>query len=272
LPLELVQVDAFTDRPFGGNPAMVCLLDEPGNEAWMQTLAAEMNLSETAFLVTSGDGTTNRWGLRWFTPTVEVELCGHATLAAAHFLRSHHGIEGPMQFDTRSGLLTAVEADEGLIEMDFPADPTGTVEPPDGLLDALGVTEGLVEVSRGRSIHVVELASADQVRQIRPDFAALADVAASGVTVTAAGEGLYDVISRYFAPWAGIDEDPVTGSAHCTLASYWAPRLGKDAILAHQASQRGGTVRVALRDGRVALAGKAVTVMTATLDPAALSR
>jgi PhzF family phenazine biosynthesis protein len=265
LTLEIAQIDAFTDRPFSGNPAAVCIVGSDATDRWMQDLAAEMNLSETAFLSPVPGASTDEWNLRWFTPTIEVDLCGHATLAAAHYLFTRVGLDHEvLRFHTRSGVLEAARTDDS-IELELPADPTVTVAAPTGLLDALRLSEGVVSVSRGKANVVVEVTSGDVVRAIEPDFEALAAVDAPAIVVTAVGEGLYDVISRFFAPLAGIDEDPVTGSAHCTLASYWAPMLGKDGLLAYQASARGGVVRMTLRGDRVLLGGSAVTVFVAEL-------
>ncbi|MEJ5255177.1 MAG: PhzF family phenazine biosynthesis protein [Acidimicrobiales bacterium] len=274
---ELVQIDAFTDRPFRGNPAAVCALDRAPTEEWMQELAREMNLSETAFLVPVGptDGEPPRgvaiWSLRWFTPRVEVDLSGHATLAAAHYLFEHRGITAPvLRFLTRSGELTASRGSDGWIELDLPADPTRPADPPHGVIDALGISGQVVDVAAGAQNLVLELASPEQVRAVEPDMTALGQTDAAGVIVTSVGEGLYDLVSRFFAPRLGIPEDPVTGSAHCTLAAYWAPRLGKTELLARQVSARGGELRVVLRGERVTLAGQAVTVFKARLADVSL--
>jgi PhzF family phenazine biosynthesis protein len=269
LPLEITQIDSFTDRPFSGNPAAVCVVDRSVNEQWMQQVAAEMNLSETAFLAPPVRP-DDEWALRWFTPTMEVDLCGHATLAAAHHLFSELGVDRPvLRFGTRSGTLSARHTDDGWIELDFPADPTLPLDPPSGLLDALGVSDGVVSVASGKVNVVIELVNADIVRNIRPDFGALSRVDAAAVVVTAAGEGNYDMVSRFFAPLAGIDEDPVTGAAHCTLGPFWAAKLGRPDLLAYQASARGGVVRVGVRGDRVRLAGQAVSVFTAKLSATA---
>lgn len=270
---ELVQIDAFCDRAFRGNPAAICLLDRTPGDEWMQALAREMNLSETAYLVPIElPGGEPGWSLRWFTPTVEVDLCGHATLAAAHYLFEHRSVGLPrLRFATRSGELTAARSADGWIELDFPADPTHAAPPPPGVVEALGLDHGQVVGSAAGSHNVVvELASPEHVRAVRPDMEALRETDAPSVVVTSVGEGLYDIVSRYFAPRYGIPEDPVTGSAHCTLATYWAPRLGKEDLLAHQASARGGVVRVGLRGERVKLGGQAVTVFKARLTDVAL--
>ena len=256
MAIPLLQVDAFTEHPFAGNPAAVCLLESPGDGAWMQRVAAEMNLSETAFLVPQDDG----FALRWFTPAVEVPLCGHATLASARVLWER-GVVAPereIRFFTHSGVLTA-RRDDGWIWLDFPAQPTTPAPAPEGLLDALGVKATAVE--RAGDQYVVELPSEAAVREARPDSARLRRLAARGVSVTSrAGAAPYDFVSRYFTPAQGIDEDPVTGSAHCRLAPYWSARLGKAECLAYQASPRGGTVRTRLVGDRVHLGGHAVIV------------
>jgi PhzF family phenazine biosynthesis protein len=265
--MRLFQVDAFTEQRFGGNPAGVCLVEGEVDDAWMQSVAAEMNVSETAFLVPESDGV---YGLRWFTPEIEVDLCGHATLASAHVLWEEK-LEGslPLSFSTRSGLLSAVPVGDGLIQLDFPADPPevayGGGPFSDGLAAALG--SPVVGVHRGRFDLLVELGDAEAVRRLAPDFRALVGYDARGVIVTAAGDGLQgaDFVSRCFYPAAGIDEDPVTGSAHCTLASFWCPRLGRRSLVGWQASRRGGRVAVELAGDRVLLAGRAVTVLRGEL-------
>src|SRR5438552_3425446 len=214
MSLPIVQVDAFTDRPFAGNPAAVCLLPAAAETGWMQDVAREMNLSETAFLVAQGDG----FGLRWFTPTVEVDLCGHATLASAHVLwdDGHLAAETQVRFHTRSGLLTA-DRHGDWIEMDFPATPAEPATAPAGLTTAIGVTPRFV--GRSRFDYLLEVDGEEIVRGCKPDFGALARVDARGVIVTSrASASSYDFVSRFFAPRAGVNEDPVTGSAHCALA------------------------------------------------------
>ncbi len=256
MPLQLFHIDAFTDRPFAGNPAAVCLLDKEREAAWMQAVAREMNLSETAFLLRGDDG----FSLRWFTPEVEVALCGHATLASAHFLWAERHLEpsAVARFHTRSGLLTAVQRD-GWIELDFPAQPAVRAPAPAGMAAALGGTP--VATLKSEFDFLVEVATEAEVRAMEPDFRALRVVDARGVIVTAAcSGGRYDFVSRFFGPAVGIDEDPVTGSAHCVLGPYWQGRLGKSSFLAFQASARGGEVRVEVQGARVKLGGKAVTV------------
>ena len=260
-PIPLFQVDAFADRPFAGNPAAVCLLAGPADAAWMQRVAQEMNLSETAFVHREAAGHR----LRWFTPVAEVELCGHATLATAHALwETGRLARGEMaRFNTLSGLLTAT-TQEGWIELDFPALATEPTEAPTGLLDALGARATFV--GRGTYDLLVEVASAAEVRMLAPDFGALGRVQARGVIVTARGdEPGFDFVSRFFAPAVGVNEDPVTGSAHAALGPYWKGRIGKDALLAYQASARGGVVRVRVAGERVRLAGQAVTVLRGEL-------
>jgi PhzF family phenazine biosynthesis protein len=261
---RIIQVDAFTDRPFAGNPAAVCVLPGPVDLQWMKDVAREMNLAETAFLHRENDG----WRLRWFTPTIEMDLCGHATLASAHVLweEGHLASSETARFYTKSGLLTARRAgDGGWIEMDFPSEPPLPAEPPDALPAALGGAE-LRYVGKNRMDYLVELASAKVVRSIDPDLRLLRTIPVRGVIVTAPSDlAEYDFISRFFAPAAGVDEDPVTGSAHCCLAPYWSARLGKPELTGFQASPRGGVVGV--RDGgaRVALLGQAVTVLEGVL-------
>jgi len=260
--MRLLQVDAFTDEPFKGNPAAVCLLEQQKSSDWMQHLAQEMNLSETAFLRPQDDG----WSLRWFTPAVEVDLCGHATLASAHALWEE-GILPPgetAKFHTRSGLLTASRAGDW-IELDFPAKPQEPVAAPAGLLEALGV-KCPTHIGQSAFDYLVELDSEDAVRQLNPDHAALRKLTVRGVIVTSRSKsGDFDFVSRFFAPGAGIDEDPVTGSAHCTLAPFWASRLHKNEFVAYQASARGGVVRVRVAGDRVKIGGRAVTVFRGEL-------
>lgn len=255
--IRLFQVDAFTDTPFSGNPAAVCLLKETRPDSWLQAVAAEMNLSETAFLWPEHD----HFLLRWFTPTTEVDLCGHATLAAAHVLWSEGLVSSPLpiRFQTHSGLLTAARTAAG-IELDFPAAPPIPALAPQGLAEALGGEPSFVGKS---DVDLLVVFAAEQdVRSLRPDFRQLAGWPVRGVIVTSRSASTeVDFVSRFFAPAAGIDEDPVTGSAHCALAPYWSERLGKNELVGYQASPRGGTVRVRLSGDRVILGGRAVTVM-----------
>jgi PhzF family phenazine biosynthesis protein len=251
-----LQIDAFTDRPFAGNPAAVCLFEDELDAAWMQAVASEMNLSETAFVRPISGG----FELRWFTPVTEVELCGHATLASAHALWTEGVVaaDEPIEFRTKSGALTCTQSG-GLIELDFPATPAQEAEPPDGLLSALGVTPSFVGRSKFDKFVVVD--SETTVRSLRPDFARLKPIAMRGVMVTSlSADPSFDFVSRYFAPGAGIDEDPVTGSAHCCLGPFWSERLGKTRMTAFQASPRGGTVLGRVARDRVVLGGRAVTV------------
>jgi PhzF family phenazine biosynthesis protein len=254
-------VDAFTDRPFSGNPAAVCILPEARSPRWMQEVAQEMNLSETAFLNRQPDS----FQLRWFTPAVEVDLCGHATLASAHVLweAGYLQSEQTARFCTRSGLLAAQRHGQW-IELDFPAQAAEQAAPPPGLLAALGVTAEYV--GKNRFDYLIEVKDEQVVREMRPDFRALAKVAARGIIVTCqAASPTYDFVSRFFAPAVGITEDPATGSSHCCLGPYWKGRLGKNEFLAYQASGRGGVIRVHVAEPRVLLGGKAVTVLRGEL-------
>jgi len=259
--ITIHQVDAFTDRAFAGNPAGVCLLEHPAEATWMQAVAREMNLSETAFLNPSLDG----YQLRWFTPTTEVDLCGHGTLAAAHVLWETGAVaaDDVARFHTRSGPLAAVRRD-GWIEMDFPSLPVTEADLPPGLAQALHVEP--VRFGRSRDDMLVEVANEDVLRGCTPDFAQLARLPARGVIVTSrATLHGFDFVSRFFAPAVGVYEDPVTGSAHCALAPYWAAQLGRDTFDAYQASARGGVLRLRLRGDRVILCGQAVSVLRCEL-------
>lgn len=258
--LRFFQVDAFSSRPFRGNPAAVVPLEQPREEAWMQAVAREMNLSETAFPVPR----EAVWSLRWFTPAVEVPLCGHATLATAHVLweTGAQAPEDEISFDTRSGRLTARRR-EGWIELDFPVWTVRETEPPAGLAEALGAEP--VFVGLAEKNHLAELASEETVRALRPDFGALARHGWSVIVTARSASPEFDFVSRYFAPPYGIDEDPVTGSAHCALAPHWAKRLGRAELTGFQASERGGIVRVRHAGERVVLAGQAVTVLRGEL-------
>lgn len=257
----IIQVDAFTDKPFHGNPAAVCVMDSVAEDAWMQAVAREMNLSETAFLHPAGSG----FRLRWFTPGTEVDLCGHATLASAHVLWETGRLEPgeAAVFETRSGTLTCIQGGDW-IEMDFPSTPPQPAPAPEGLLESLCVEA--VHVGRSKFDYLVEVSSEEAVRDLSPDFGRLAQVEARGVIVTARGENAgVDFVSRFFAPAAGVAEDPVTGSAHCCLTPYWAGKLGKTEMDARQVSARGGRVRVRLDGDRVRLFGQAVTVLRGEL-------
>lgn len=259
----IVQVDAFTREPFRGNPAAVCLLERDGDSKWMQCVAAEMNLAETAYIVPKDSD----YGLRWFTPTVEVDLCGHATLASAHVLweDGHVSPEDACRFHTRSGLLTA-RKQGGWIELQFPLEANEVIPPPSGLADALGAQPITTAVSDRLSFLIAEVESEDIVRGLAPDIRSLKQFSYGGYIITSrSGGNPYDVVSRFFAPRMGIDEDPVTGAAHCVLGPYWSERLNKRDFFAHQASARGGDVRVGMREDHVTLGGQAVTVMRAEL-------
>ena len=262
MTISIACVDSFTDRAFAGNPAAVCLLDEPRDAAWMQQMAAEMNLAETAFVVREPGG----FGLRWFTPAVEVDLCGHATLAAAHVLWGDGVVPDgePMAFRTRSGVLGAARRD-GMIELDFPAEPAVEVAAPAGLAEALGLP--VLWSGRNRMDYIVEVSGGErELRGMVPDLGAIGKLEARGLIVTCIGTGTkYDFLSRFFAPQSGINEDPVTGSAHCCLGPFWAARLNRTNLVGFQASPRGGEVRVNVNGARVTLGGQAVTVYTGTL-------
>jgi len=262
LVVSIWHVDAFAEQPFTGNAAAVCLLDEARDDAWMQSVAAELNLSETAFVVPRG---TSGHDLRWFTPTVEVDLCGHATLAAAHVLWEAGRLaqDATARFHTRSGLLTA--AREGrCIELDFPALPPEPAQASPDLLRALGAAPE--RSLRSRQDALLVLSSEEAVRALRPDFAALRRVEARSVIVTALARAGSDFVSRTFAPKLGIDEDPVTGASHCALAPYWCGELGRESLLGYQCSARGGFVRVRSLGARVRLGGRAVTVIRGALE------
>ncbi len=259
----IIQVDAFTSQAFAGNPAAVCVLPSPQGDRWMQSVAQEMNLSETAFLIKQD----RHYSLRWFTPTTEVPLCGHATLASAHVLwtEGYASTGQKLQFATKSGILTA-QYQNDWIELNFPVNRSQDIPPITKLADALGVQ--LKTVSYNSLGYLVEIATAEQVKQLQPNFTLLKQLPVSNVIVTSKAEpdSPYDFVSRFFAPKLGINEDPVTGAAHCCLAPYWRDRLNQDQFLAYQASSRGGIVKIDY-DGsdRVILQGQAVTVMRGEL-------
>jgi PhzF family phenazine biosynthesis protein len=269
-------IDAFTDRPFAGNPAAVCLLDGDSwpDEGWMQAVAAEMNLSETAFahrLPEGGQGGPADWALRWFTPAVEVDLCGHATLATAHALRAD-GAPGTVRFASRSGVLVATSHADGTVTLDFPAAPVTEIPVPGALADALGAKPDSAHGTGALGDLLAVLTDETAVRALAPDLGALAELTRGdglrGVIATApAAEPTagYDFVSRFFAPASGIPEDPVTGSAHTALAPYWSGRLGRTELTGLQASARTGLVRTAVHGERVHLTGHAVTVLDADL-------
>jgi PhzF family phenazine biosynthesis protein len=259
---KIVQVDAFTDRPFAGNPAAVCILEKAASEEWMQNVALEMNLAETAFLFPEN----GEYRLRWFTPVAEVALCGHATLASAHVLwQNGHLADGDQaRFQTLSGLLTA-DREGDWIKLDFPAKLSTPCEPPAGVFESLGITKAQF-MGRNEFDFIVELESEDAVRDLNPNLSELARVDARGVIVTSrSNHSEYDFVSRFFAPAVGVPEDPVTGSAHCALAPYWAEKIGKNELVGYQASSRGGVVKVAVHGDRVWLYGQAVTTLTGEL-------
>ena len=263
MTLPLYLIDAFASSPFTGNPAGVCLLDAARPDAWLQAVANEMNQAETAFLLREGPG----FRLRWFTPAAEVDLCGHATLASAHFLWSEGKLPArdTARFETRSGVLTAQQSD-GWITLDFPATPAVPTGQPAGLFAALGLSRAEA-VLRSRFDYLVVCEDPATVRSLRPDFHALATIPTRGVIVTARSDRPdADFISRFFAPAMSVNEDPVTGSAHCALGPYWAARLGRHELLGYQASARGGIVRVGHAGERVQLGGQAITVLCGTLS------
>ena len=258
---SIYTVDAFAEKPFTGNPAAVCPLERAADDAWMQRVAAEMNLSETAFLWPEADG----FRLRWFTPAVEVALCGHATLASAHVLWETCRL-APTQtarFQTKSGLLTAERIDSA-IQLDFPATHLEAVSPPDGLFDALGATGRYV--AKNAFDYLIELDSEQAVRSLKPDFARLKSFPVRGVIVTARSDkAQFDFVSRFFAPAAGVNEDPVTGSAHCALGPFWSAKANKRELVGFQASARGGVVRVRVAGDRVLMSGKAIVILRGEL-------
>jgi len=259
--VPVFQVDAFTAKPFAGNPAAVCILPQPMEEPWMQNVAREMNLSETAFLLRQADG----FHLRWFTPAVEVDLCGHATLASAHALWESGEVKPTEQarFYTRSGMLTA-ELKGDWIEMDFPAKPEESAAEPEGLAQALGVR--IKYLGKNQFDYLVEVDSEEIVRSLKPDFPRLGTLPVRGVMVTSLSSSPgYDFVSRFFAPRVGVNEDPVTGSAHCCLGPFWGNRLHKNELIAYQASLRGGVIRLRLKGPRVVLGGQAVTILRGDL-------
>ncbi|NLY90938.1 MAG: PhzF family phenazine biosynthesis protein [Firmicutes bacterium] len=257
--MKIYQVDAFTEKPFKGNPAAVCVLDSTPTEKWMQDVANEMNLAETAFLIPKKDGYT----LRWFTPKAEVDLCGHATLASAHILWEKGYLRQDQEavFYTKSGLLSA-KINEGWIQLNFPATPEEESEAPAELLEALNINP--IYIGKNIFDYLIEVESEKVVKDIAPDFTKLMKVSMRGVIVTAKAKE-YDFVSRFFAPAVGVLEDPVTGSAHCCLGPYWKKRLGKDEFNAYQLSERGGRLKVQVAGERVLISGKAVTVMEGSL-------
>jgi PhzF family phenazine biosynthesis protein len=265
MTIPLWQIDAFCSEPFSGNPAAVCILDKPREDSWLQAVAAEMNLSETAFLQKRSNDDANTYDLRWFTPVAEVDLCGHATLASAHTLWENHDFDSQtaLRFHTKSGWLTATRQSQS-IQLDFPADFVQPTIAPQGLAESLNAE--LRSVSEGKFDYLIELDSADTVCALEPDFQGLRALKKRGFIVTATSDSAeFDVVSRYFAPAVGIDEDPVTGSAHCTLGPFWSERLGKNELMAYQASKRGGKLKVSVENERVYLTGQAVTIFKGAL-------
>ncbi|MFG2313083.1 PhzF family phenazine biosynthesis protein [Streptomyces sp. NPDC048566] len=262
-------VDAFTDRPFAGNPAGVVLLDSFPEDTWLRNVAREVNHAETAFAHPLPEGGEADWALRWFTPTTEVALCGHATLAAAHVLHTTGAHRGPVRFATRSGVLIATPGEDGGVALDFPTAPLTEVAVPEGVAEALGAVP-LAAFDTGPNLGdlLVELADERAVLGLAPDHRALARHSERGVIATARASDPargYDFVSRCFFPNVGIDEDPVTGSAHTALAPFWSERLGRPALTGWQASPRSGRVRTELRGERTTLTGHAVTVVDGEL-------
>ncbi len=281
MPQSIAVVDAFTAAPYAGNPAGICVLASPASNAWMQSVAIEMNHAETAFLVRRHAGNNDGYDLRWFTPGGEVDLCGHATLGSAHYLWETGLLTAgeTARFHTRSGLLTAARIaldGQTWIELDLPAEPVSASPAPDDLAQILGAPA--VFFGKNRMDLLAELESEAAVRGLRPDFAAIARLSTEanlrGIIITAAGadrNAEADIVSRCFYPRLRIDEDPVTGSAHCALAPYWIPRLGKQELVAHQASARGGRLRLSMKQDRVLMRGQAVTTLRGELLHESLS-
>jgi PhzF family phenazine biosynthesis protein len=256
-------VDAFATEPFAGNPAGVCPLEKEMPSAWMQSVAGEMNQAETAFLVPNEDGHL----LRWFTPTTEVELCGHATLASAHILWStgRLPIESQCRFETLSGTLPACQIGGGRIELDFPVEEAVEIDSPPDLCTALGIGSEPIAIGQNRMDYLIEIETEHELRSLRPDMGLLAAFPTRGAIVTCRSLDGYDFVSRYFAPAFGVPEDAVTGSAHCCLGPYWASKLGKNSLRAFQASKRGGSLEVEVAGDRVMLRGHAVTTLEGAL-------
>ncbi len=271
MKLPIHTVDAFADKPFTGNPAAVCITNKALNEDIMQKIAFEMNLSETAFLVRTKSGTKSKdaqeFNLRWFTPQAEVDLCGHATLASSHILYSA-GIcdkNEPINFHTKSGVLTSVNKGNDTYEMDFPAIEQDVIDYPHELEVALGIKPVYVGMTKWN--YVVELENEEEVRNVQPDFALLEKLQGWGTIITAKSSMKgYDFVSRFFAPEKGVPEDPVTGSAHCALGPFWQKRLEKNEFKAYQASQRGGTLGVRVEGDRVFLSGHAITMLSGEME------
>ena len=263
MSIPIYQVDAFAERPFTGNPACVCLMQAEMPDDWMQNLAAEMNLSETAFVWKRND----QFKIRWFTPAAEVDLCGHATLAASHVLweAGWSSKDTDVVFDSKSGHLSASRKGK-LIVLDFPANPPTEVEAPAGLLQSLGVENKVIYIGSDDTDFIIEVDSEFTVRSLTPDFARLKHTTARGIIVTSQSDSQqYDFVSRFFGPAVGIDEDPVTGSAHTTMAPYWSRKLGRTEMKAFQASERGGSICIKIRENRVLLGGMATTIFRGEL-------
>jgi PhzF family phenazine biosynthesis protein len=265
--IPLFQVDAFTHRPFAGNPAAVCVLEGPLPSEVMLRIAGEMNLSETAFVEPANSQGVRR--LRWFTPKVEVPLCGHATLATSHVLLRELQEPAPLRFDTLSGILTVEETRHGWIQMNFPVDRPRAAPAPDGLLEALGCPS-VSPTAVGEKLWIVRVEEEGQVLRLQPDMTRLRRVDLGdtplGVSVTAPGIGEVDFVSRFFGPWVGVDEDPVTGMAHTVLGPYWMDELGREELMARQVSKRGGEIRLGRRRDRILVSGQAVTVLKGSLS------
>lgn len=264
LEAPLYWIDAFTPVPFGGNPAAVCLLPHPIPQNTMQSLAHEFGLSETAYLWSEGE--SQQWRLRWFTPTAEVRLCGHATVAAATALWDHYQSHGPLVFHTLSGSLQAIQKEAG-VELQFPARPPAECSVPRGLAEIVGLSADQIKWC-GRDVDdfLILLETEQEVRSVSPDFEALKALPTRGTIFTAASNTPdRDFVSRFFAPRVGVDEDPVTGSAHCCLAPFWASRLKKNRLRAEQLSSRGGRLEVECREDRVCLRGESFILMTGTV-------
>ncbi len=262
MSIRIYQVDAFTEKPFQGNPAAVVILEQAQTPQWMQLVAREMNLSETAFVYPQPDG----YHLQWFTPEAEVELCGHATLSTAHVLweSGRESVETPILFSTLSGQLGARLKSDGFVELDFPAAPCEPGDLPAEIISAMGAIPKSISISGKKWL--LEYQNEQEILNLKPDFLRLKQVPGRGLIATSVSEkSNVDFVSRYFAPWIGVNEDPVTGSAHCILGPYWGKKLGKSNLIAHQVSSRGGVLHVRLSGERVFIGGKAVTVLIGEL-------
>jgi len=259
MKIKLFQIDAFTDEIFGGNPAAVCPLDDWLPEEVMQRIAMENNQAETAFFIRD----RKRFHIRWFTPAIEVDLCGHATLAAAYVLfQLEHFAEPTIEFNSRSGLLRVTKEGD-FLTLDFPADPPLKISPPDNLIAGIGSWP--IEIYKGKSDYMLVYATAEEIESIKPDMGVIAAVPARGIIVTAPGKDV-DFVSRFFAPQSGIPEDPVTGSAHTTLTPYWANRLGRISLSARQLSKRAGSLKCTLAGARVKISGQARVYLTGEIQ------